>query len=191
MQKQASFELKHYQLANKIGTGSLGDVYRLKINNSKDFASAKVITKAKDTNSKADITNFQREISNISKISHGSINKIIGFSPTDFKNENNPVLVSEFVSNGSLNEIIELDRKSKSTIYLNDTRKLINIYGIASGMSNLHSYSIIHHDLKPSNILLNDYLCPQITDIEILKFFKPQNDNKSNAIYISHEIWKK
>ncbi|KAK8841752.1 hypothetical protein M9Y10_026699 [Tritrichomonas musculus] len=46
----------------------------------------------------------------------------------------------------------------------NDTKKLINIYGIAHAMHHLHECGIIHRDLKPENILIDTFNYPAICD---------------------------
>ena len=57
-----------------------------------------------------------------------------------------------------------MERKKLFISDWNDTKKLINIYGIASAMSFLHSHNILHRDLKPQNIFLDDFLYPKIGD---------------------------
>ena len=58
--------------------------------------------------------------------------------------------------NGSLRDILTKIKKGKNTIDLNDTNKLIIIYGIASGMMYLHSKNIILRDLRPEKILIDE-----------------------------------
>ena len=102
----------------------------------------------------------------ISKIMHPSILRFIFFSLKDFKNNNKQVIITEYASNGTLENLINGDNKNK----VNDTQKLIITYGIASAMSFLHSHGIIHRDLKPANILLDDFLFPKISDFVLSKF---------------------
>lgn len=82
-------------------------------------------------------------------------------SPISFDNKINPVLITELSLNRSLFEDI---------LEWNDTKKMISIYGIATAMSYLHSCSIIHSDLKLSNILINDYLFPIIVNFGLSTF---------------------
>lgn len=123
--------------------------------------------------------------------------KFIGYSPYDFKKRPNSVIVTEYSPNGSLQQVLELIRKGIDVDSWDDTKKLINIYGIASGMSYLHLNDIIHRDLRPENIFLDDYLAPKIFGDFGLSI-KGQGNNsithqslsgfKGNQVYSAPEI---
>lgn len=79
-------------------------------------------------------------------------------------------------------------------VCLNDTKKLIIIYGIATGMSYLHSHNILHRDLKPYNIYLDDSLYPKIAGFNIAREIKNGkieiNENiKRTPVYIAPEVY--
>ena len=126
--------------------------------------------------------------------------KFIGYNPKNFSIEKCPVIITELVSNGTLFDAINLERNSISKLELNDTRKLINIYGIVIAMSYLHQHNIIHRDLKPANILMDDYLCPKVADFGLSKIIHSDESMsatqstaaiKGTPIYIAPEVWSK
>lgn len=73
-------------------------------------------------------------------------------------------------------------------------KKLINIYGIASAMSYLHSQRIIHRDLKSGNILEDDHFYPRIADFGLSKNLDTSNTSSSGVkgtpSYIPPEVWE-
>lgn len=144
----------------------------LKLN---ELGAAKVSIYEMDRCTEDNILNLSREIYIISSLNHPSILRFIGYSPVNFKNKPKPVIITEYAPNNSLEQIIELERKGISNYDWNDTKKLINIYGIAAGMSYLHDNNILHRDLKPGNILLDEYLYPKIADFGLSK-------NKSESV---------
>ncbi|KAK8892324.1 hypothetical protein M9Y10_029550 [Tritrichomonas musculus] len=103
-------------------------------------------------------------ISVLSKLNHPSIIKFIGYSPINFKDKAKPMIVFDLAQNESLDKILEIERNGLKITDWDDTRKLICILGIAAGMLYLHSHNIIHCNLRPSNILLDEFLLPKITD---------------------------
>lgn len=177
----------------KIGQGSFGKVYKVKSKNDGQIFAAKISINLIDEKTIKDQFNIAREVNITSKITHPSILRYIFFSFRDFKNKNKPVIITEYASNGTLEEIINGD------IRVNDTQKLIITYGIASAMSFLHSHGIIHRDLKPANILLDDFLFPKISDFGLSKFkVVPESEScfqstigniKGTPIYMSPEIY--
>ena len=117
----------------------------------------------------------------ISQLNHPSIMKFIGFNSLNFKYKRKPTIITEYVSNGSLDKVIELERVGFGITDWNDTKKLINIFGIAKGMSHLHSLNILHRDLKPGNILLNDYSFPKISDFGLSKPMLKENSQNNSG----------
>lgn len=90
--------------------------------------------------------------------------------------------------------MIDVNNDDDDINYLTDTEKLIIIYGIASGMSYLHSHNIIHRDLKPSNIFLDENSYPSISGFNISKEIndnstKPNKKIKGTPIYVAPEVY--
>lgn len=133
-----------------------------------------------------------------SKLDHPNILKFIGISPFDFEKKPKFTIITELAANGSLENVLELERHGLSPSNWNDTKKLIIIYGIASGISYLHEHDIIHRDLKPDNILLNEYLLPKISDFGLSKVtdedvkginYKSKIEIKGTPVFLAPETW--
>ena len=70
-----------------------------------------------------------------------------------------------------MKKILEIQRKGEIIKGWDDTKKLMNIFGIASAMAYLHSYNIIHRDLKPSNFSLMIIYFQKLEILDYLKEF--------------------
>ena len=84
------------------------------------------------------------------------------------------MLCFEYVPKGSLDEYIK-----DASCGLDWIKSYQIITGICEGLHYLHLNHIVHLDLKPANILLDDNMTPKITDFGLSRYF---NENQSRAI---------
>ncbi|XP_062004105.1 putative receptor protein kinase ZmPK1 [Rosa rugosa] len=113
---------------------------------------------------------FWAEVSVIGNINHRNLVKLWGFCA---ENEHK-LLVYEYQENGSLDKIlfsdVELGLEQRYNIAL----------GTAKGLSYLHEEClewVLHCDVKPQNILLDDHLEPKVADFGMSKLFKDIPDD--------------
>lgn len=154
-------DLNDYKIIKAIGSGGFGIVYLIEQESTHRLYSAKVSKFNIET--VQDQKSFFHELEALSKTNHPSILSFLGFNLKNFENDNFPTIITEYMSNGSL------DQALKKQSFLTMNNKYIILYGIAEGMKYLHSQGIIHRDLKPGNILLNDNLYPYICDFGLSK----------------------
>ena len=181
-----------FTLLKKIGSGSYADVYKVIQKNTGITFAAKVMKKKYDKLTKDERQNLKREIDIMIKLKHESVVKFIGFSPFNFKRKRYPVIILEYLPNKTLKEILNLEKISNSPEGWDGTKKLINMYGIASAMSYLHANDIIHRDLKPDNILMDEYLFPKIADFGLSKFKDTDQTQqyRGTPIYSAPEVFE-
>lgn len=140
----------------KIGQGGFGTVYKGRLKDGRLVA----IKRAKKTAYDVQLsTEFQSEVATLSSVEHLNLVKLIGYA------EEGPerILVVEYVSNGNLRQ--HLDGQYGKVIDL-ATRLDIAI-DVAHALTYLHLYadrSIIHRDIKSSNILLTETFRAKVAD---------------------------
>ena len=172
-------DLERFYLKEKLGSGAFSDVYLIEDKATSEIFAAKILKDEITTDSREELIRFSREVNYNAGMNHPSVLKFIGYSPFNFNNEPFPVIIMEYCRNGSLESLIK-DRDKYAEIW-DDTKKLIMIFGIASGMKYLHSNGIIHRDIKSANILLDDRIFPKIADFG----FSKKIQNERNSIYES------
>ncbi|CAN8240346.1 unnamed protein product [Cochlearia groenlandica] len=172
------FELSDLQTAtanfapgNLLGEGSIGRVYRAKYPDGRTLALKKIDSSLFDSGKSEEITPI---VMSLSKIRHQNIAEIIGFCSEKGHN----MLVYEFFRNGSLHEYLHLsDCFSKPLTW--NTRVRIAL-GTARAVEYLHeacSPSVMHKNIKSSNILLDADLNPRLSDYGLEKFYLRTSQN--------------
>ncbi|XP_009621096.1 rust resistance kinase Lr10-like [Nicotiana tomentosiformis] len=145
---------------NKLGQGGCGNVYKGRLHNGKHVA-------VKLANGKGSAEVFINEVASISKTSHVNIVSLVGFC---FEGRRR-ALVYEFMPNGSLEKFIYEERSNRVRQLSWPILYKIAL-GIARGLEYLHrgcTTRILHFDIKPHNILLDDDFCPKISDFGLAK----------------------
>ncbi|PON39360.1 Serine/threonine protein kinase [Parasponia andersonii] len=145
---------------DKLGEGGFGSVYKGQLR-SGSFVAVKMLGK-----SKANGQDFINEVATIRRIHHVNVVRLIGYCVEGSRR----ALIYDFVSNGSLDKFIF----SKEGI--NVSLSLVEIYdislGIARGIEYLHrgcDMQILHFDIKPHNILLDENFIPKISDFGLAR----------------------
>ncbi|XP_028774189.1 LEAF RUST 10 DISEASE-RESISTANCE LOCUS RECEPTOR-LIKE PROTEIN KINASE-like 2.1 [Neltuma alba] len=146
----------------KLGEGGFGTVYKGKLRSGPDVA-----IKMLGNKSKASCQDFINEVATVGRIRHFNVVRLVGFCVEGTKR----ALIYEFMSNGSLDKHIFFQEGSVSLSY----RKIYEIsLGVTRGIAYLHhgcDMQILHFDIKPHNILLDDNLTPKISDFGLAKLY--------------------
>ncbi|XP_031267807.1 putative receptor protein kinase ZmPK1 [Pistacia vera] len=149
----------------EIGTGGFGTVYKGVLEDERVIAVKRLGGVLQGD------AEFWAEVSIIGKINHMNLVKLWGFCA---ENEHK-LVVYEYVENGSLDKILFSDSASKL-----DWNQRYNIaVGTARGLSYLHEEClewVLHCDVKPQNILLDDHLEPKVADFGLSKLFIDRHD---------------
>lgn len=86
----------------------------------------------------------------------------------------------------SLGKCLIYNRQNRKKLLTNTELQIILI-GTAAGMNYLNSKSIMHRDLKPDNILLDEFNRPIITDFGLAKHYLGGLDQTPNIGTPTHE----
>ncbi|XP_028239874.1 LEAF RUST 10 DISEASE-RESISTANCE LOCUS RECEPTOR-LIKE PROTEIN KINASE-like 2.1 isoform X2 [Glycine soja] len=158
----------------KLGEGGFGAVYKGEL-----LSGCPVAVKILNA-SKGNGEEFINEVASISRTSHVNIVTLLGFSLEGRKK----ALIYEFMPNGSLDKFI-YNKGLETTASLSWDNLWQIAIGIARGLEYLHSgcnTRILHFDIKPHNILLDENLCPKISDFGLAKLF-PRKDSIVSLSY--------
>ncbi|CAN1171019.1 Rust resistance kinase Lr10 [Linum perenne] len=151
---------------DKLGEGGFGSVYKCKLR-SGSFAAVKILGKKSTAGG---VQDFINEVATIGRIHHTNVVRLIGFCSEGSKR----ALVYEFMPNGSLDKYIFRKQQGggQKTLSLEQLYRIS--IGVARGIEYLHSgcaMQILHFDIKPHNVLLDDNFNPKLSDFGLAKLY--------------------
>ncbi|XP_061359873.1 putative receptor-like protein kinase At3g47110, partial [Gastrolobium bilobum] len=159
-----------FSTRNLIGSGSLGFVYKGIIESEDTIVVIKVLNLQKKGVHKS----FIAECNALKNIRHRNLVKILTCcSSTDFKGQEFKALVFEYMTNGSLESWLHpTANTANQPKSLNLEQRLNIISDVASAVHYLHyecEQVVIHCDLKPGNVLLDDCMVAHVSDFGLAR----------------------
>jgi hypothetical protein len=159
-----------YSSRNLIGSGNFGSVYLGSLGSEDKDVAIKVLKLQKKGAHKS----FIAECNALKNIRHRNLVKILtSCSSTDFKGQEFKALVFEYMKNGNLESWLHPSKEiAGPQNALNLAQRLSIIIDVASAFHYLHhecEQPVIHCDLKPSNVLLDDSMVAHVSDFGIAK----------------------
>ena len=156
-----------FSIVGKIGSGRSCDCYKIYSNKYKDYFACKVLP-LNDMNSQKNTRHFQKEFDTLCHIIHPNIIQT-------YKTIITPkfdILILDYCPNGDLQRFVERNGP------ITNKKNLFTLLSkILKALTYLENEGIAHHDLKPSNILLDKYNRPKLCD-----FGSARNDVRSDQL---------
>lgn len=149
--------LGQFEILDEIGRGGMATVYRARQRSINRIVAIKILPRAL-MHDPGFHERFVREVDVVSHLEHPHILPIYDFGETDGM----PYIAMRFLAGGSLAQTIRRG--------LPGVRSLINpVIQVSQALDYAHRQGVIHRDLKPGNILLDDAGNAYLSDFGIAK----------------------
>jgi serine/threonine-protein kinase len=156
---QPGTKLGPYEVQEFIGQGAMGFVYKAYHAQLERTGAVKVlqgIAVGPDA-----VARFRHEAQAIAQMRHPNIVNVYDFGEYD----GTPYMIVEYVPGGSL-------AGKMTQVALDQKAALKYLRGIGAGLDYAHSLGIVHRDVKPANILLEQDGTPVIADFGLVKLLQ-------------------
>ncbi|MFZ5883263.1 MAG: protein kinase domain-containing protein [Chloroflexota bacterium] len=148
--------IDRYKIVGELGAGGMAVVYRA-IDTLLDRSVAIKVIRTEEASQEKFIRRFMREAKTLANLSHSNIVKVLDYG----EYEGAPYLVMEYITGGALKASL-----GKPMPYAQAAALLAPV---ARALHYAHQQRIVHRDVKPENILINDSGQPMLSDFGIIK----------------------
>src|SRR3989442_509195 len=160
-----SWFLGNYEILGQIGCGGMGVIYRARQRHSRRIVAVKRVLSYR-ADSHGALQRFRREAQAVASLDHPNILPIYEVSESE---DGLPFFSMKLAEKGSLREHLASLR--------DEPRKCVQLMAkVARAVEYAHSRGVLHRDLKPGNILLNDRGEPLVSDFGLARFLHGHND---------------
>jgi tRNA A-37 threonylcarbamoyl transferase component Bud32 len=149
--------LGKYELLEAVGVGTFGTVYKAR-DPELDRVVAVKVPRAGHLATHEDLARFVREARSVARLRHPSIVSVHEIGESD----QTPYLVSEFVEGTTLADLLSVRRPAPR-----EAAALLAT--VADALDYAHQMGVVHRDVKPANIMLDEKAVPRLMDFGLAK----------------------
>ena len=150
----------HYRIIRLLGEGGMGTVYEAEQEEPRRIVALKVIKLGQTTRER--LRRFRRESQALARLQHPGIAQIYESNTTDAGFGPQPYFAMEFIRGLPLRHYAEARR-------LNTHQKLALMVKVCEAVHHAHQRGLIHRDLKPGNILVDETGQPKVLDFGVAR----------------------
>src|SRR5437016_2590371 len=159
------WRLGNYEILDEIGRGGMGVIYRARQRHSRRIVAVKRVL-SYQADSHETLGRFRREAEAAASLDHPNILPIYEVSESE---DGLPFFSMKFATGGSL--------QNAASSLGHDPRKCVQLMAkVARAVEYAHSRGVLHRDLKPGNILLDDRSEPLVSDFGLAKWLDASKD---------------
>jgi len=162
---------ERYEIIKTIGEGGMANVY-LANDTILDRKVAVKVLRGDLSNDEKFIRRFKREALSVSNLSHPNIVEVYDVGEED----GNYYIVMEYIEGKTLKQLLQ----KRGALTLTEVIDIMS--QLTDGLSHAHEAYIIHRDIKPQNIMIEDNGLVKITDFGIAMALNSTQLTQTNSV---------
>lgn len=147
-----------YEVLEELGKGGMGEVYKVRDKKLDEDMALKVL-KPEIAADKDRIERFKNELKFARKIAHRNVCRMYDLD----EEEETPYITMEYVKGEDLKSFIRKKEKLKEEEVIAIAKQL------CKGLAEAHELGVVHRDLKPQNVMINEKGLVKIMDFGIAR----------------------
>ena len=160
-----------YQIIEELGRGGMGRVYKVLDKDIDEKMALKLLNLEVATDEKI-IKRFQNELKFARKITHKNVCKMYHLA----KKEETPYITMEYVPGEDLKSLIKRKEKLAAEEAISIAKQ------VCEGLVEAHELGVVHRDLKPQNIMIDDKGRAKIMDFGISRSLETKGVTEAGVI---------
>jgi non-specific serine/threonine protein kinase len=174
--------ISHYRILERLGAGGMGEVYRAEDLRLNRPVALKVLLPGSHRSEEARLR-FLREAQAASALNHPNIATIYEIDEVERNGERHSFIVMEYVAGRTLKELV-----GASSFDLIEALEIA--LQITDALQEAHRRGIVHRDVKPANVIINESGRAKVLDFGLAKFRPLAAEGGETASLYATEVMK-
>ncbi|MGD9858106.1 MAG: serine/threonine-protein kinase, partial [Planctomycetaceae bacterium] len=173
--KHKGFRIGKYKLLSLLGRGGMSSVYLAEHTVMRRRCAIKILP-FKQVKNAAALSRFYREAQAVAALDNPHIVRAYDVDRLTEGGNDIHFLVMEYVDGRSLQQVVDDDGPLPIAAAVEYTRQAAN------GLAHAHSVGVVHRDVKPSNLLLDESGTIKLLDLGLARIFEDASEQPSLTI---------